>query len=64
MRVPDGWQFVSEYCIRSECEQWTICRIGSADGVRYELWRLKEQVAVNLLTAEAAIETFHVEQAA
>lgn len=62
MRVPDGWTYVSEYCIKRD--DFTICRIGGADGDRYELWQLKEQLAVNLPTAEAAIETFHVEKAA
>jgi hypothetical protein len=62
MRIPDGWTFVSEYCIRNG--DFTIVRIGGADGYRYELWKLKEQLEVNLITAEAALETFHVEQAA
>jgi hypothetical protein len=35
MRIPDGWKFVSEYCIRNG--DYTICRIGGADGDRYEL---------------------------
>lgn len=54
MHVPKGWTFVSEYCIRRG--DYTICKIGSADGWRYELWLLKEQLAVNLLSAQAAIE--------
>lgn len=57
MRVPEGWQFVSEYCIRNG--DYTICKIGTADGVRYELWKLKEQLFVNLPTAQAAIEVFN-----
>lgn len=54
MRVPDGWAYVSGYCIRNG--NYTICKIGTADGVRYELWKLKEQLAVNLPSAQAAIE--------
>jgi len=57
MRVPKGWSYVSEYCIRRG--EYTICKIGSADGWRYELWRLSEQLAVNLPSAEAAIEVSH-----
>lgn len=53
MRVPDGWAYVSDYCIRNG--DYTICRIGGADGWRYELWRLGEQLIVNLPSAEAAI---------
>lgn len=62
MRIPEGWEFVSDYCIK--CGDFTIVRIGGADGWRYELWKLNEQLAVNLPSAQAAIETFHVEQAA
>lgn len=62
MRIPDGWEFVSEYCIRNG--DYTVVRTGSADGWRYELWRLKEQLEVNLLSAQAAIEMFHVKAAA
>lgn len=56
MRVPDGWAYVSEYCIRNG--DYTICKIGTADGVRYELWQLKEQIEVNLPDAHAAIEIY------
>lgn len=54
MRVPDGWVYVSDYCLTRG--DFTIVRIGTADGVRYELWKLKEQLAVNLPTAESAID--------
>lgn len=54
MRVPDGWAYVSEYCIRNG--DYTICKIGGADGYRYELWKLTEQLVVNLPSAQAAIE--------
>lgn len=60
MRVPKGWSFVSEYCIRRG--DYTVCKIGSADGWTYELWKLNEQLVVNLPTAEEAIEMIHVEQ--
>ena len=54
MRIPEGWEYVSEYCIKRG--DFTICRIGGADGVRYELWKLSEQLEVNLPSAEEAIE--------
>jgi hypothetical protein len=57
MRIPDGWTYVSDYCIRNG--DYTICRIGGADGSRYELWKLKEQLAVNLPSAQAAIEVWN-----
>ncbi len=53
MRIPDGWKRVSDYCISNG--DFTIVRIGGADGWRYELWQLKEQLEVNLPSAEAAI---------
>lgn len=61
MRLPEGWEYVSDYCIRRG--DFTICRIGGADGWRYELWHLTEQLAVNLPSAQAAIEMFHVKAA-
>ncbi len=54
MRIPEGWEFVSEYCIRNG--DYTIVRIGNAAGWSYELWRLKEQLVVNLPSAQAALE--------
>lgn len=56
-KLPDGWTRVSNYCIRNG--NYTICKIGGADGYRYELWRLTDQLAVNLETLEAAIEVWH-----
>lgn len=55
-KLPEGWKRVSSYCIRNG--DYTICKIGGADGWRYELWRLTEQFAVNLLTLDAAIEVW------
>jgi hypothetical protein len=60
MRIPDGWDFVSNYCIKRG--DFTICRIGGADGWRYELWKLSEQLEVNLPDAEAAVKMFHDKQ--
>lgn len=60
MRIPDGWEYVSDYCVRNG--DYTICRVGGADGWRYELWRLSEQLDVNLESAQAAIEMFHGKQ--
>jgi hypothetical protein len=58
MRIPEGWEFVSNYCVKRG--DWTICRIGGPDGWRYELWKLNEQLEVNLPDAEAAIEMLNV----
>jgi hypothetical protein len=55
--LPKGWSHVSEYCIRNG--DYTICKIGGADGLKYELWHLTEQMAVNLLTLNVAIEVWH-----
>ena len=54
--LPDGWNHLSDYCIRND--DYTICKIGGVDGWKYELWRLTEQLAVNLLTLESAIEVW------
>jgi hypothetical protein len=56
-QLPSGWVEVpgNAYCIRSECGQWTVCKIGGADGWRYELWNLKEAVAVGMNSAAEAI---------
>lgn len=63
MAGPDGWMQVSPYCIRRE--DYTVIKIGGADGWTYELWRLNEQLVVNLTSAQAAIEAWemiHVKQ--
>lgn len=54
MRVPGGWTYVSEYCIRSG--DYTVVKIGGANGWTYEIWKLKEQLAIGLPSAQAAIE--------
>lgn len=54
MRIPDGWQFVSDYCIRRG--DFTITKIGGVSGWTYELWRMREQLQVNLSSAEAALD--------
>lgn len=54
--LPEGWSQVNNYCIRND--DYTICKIGGVDGWKYELWRLTEQLAVNLSTLEAAIEVW------
>jgi len=53
-RVPEGWEYVSDYCIRRD--GYTICRIGGANGDTYELWRAKEQLHCNLPTTQAALD--------
>lgn len=57
MRLPDGWTYVSDYCIKRD--DFTICRVGGAEGYRYELWNLTEQLVVNLPSAQAAIEALN-----
>ena len=59
--LPDGWKQLSNYCLRNG--DYTICKIGGADGWKYELWRLTDQTAVNLLTLETAIEVWREESA-
>lgn len=55
-QLPAGWVEVSPWCIRTADGNYTICKYGIGDGVvRYELWHLKNQVAVNLPSAAAAI---------
>jgi hypothetical protein len=56
MRIPEGWEYVSDYCIKNG--EYTICRIGGADGWSYELWRMKEQISVNLPTSADAISAY------
>lgn len=61
--IPEGWSYISDWCIRSEDIAWTICKYTNAAGqIRYELWHLKNQVAVDLPSAEAAIHarTLHL----
>ena len=54
--IPEGWSEVSSWCIRSADGLFTICKIGMGDGeFRYELWHLKNQIAVNLNSAADAI---------
>lgn len=57
MRLPDGWSqcknrdgVPNPYAIQRD--DFTICRIADT----YELWRGKEQLAVNLPSAQAAID--------
>lgn len=60
MRIPEGWKPVKQkgcsdiYCIRNG--DFTIVKIGCPDGWRYELWRLTEQLEVNLPSAQEAID--------
>jgi hypothetical protein len=53
MRIPEGWEYVSDYCIRRG--EYTICRIGGANGFTYELWRKKKQLHVNLASSQEAL---------
>lgn len=45
----------NRYCLVSPCGKYTICKIGGADGFRYELWVGKEQVSIGHTSAEAAM---------
>lgn len=62
MRIPEGWKSVREkgcgdvYCIRNG--DFTIVKIGGADGWRFELWKLTEQLKVNLRSQQAAIKAW------
>lgn len=55
MRIPDGWEYVSDYCIQRD--DYTICRVSG----RYELWHLKEQLHVNLPSAADAIKAYELQ---
>jgi hypothetical protein len=61
--LPDGWERLSDWCIRSPDGLWTICKIGAAKGYVYELWHLKNQIVVNLPSADAAIREHTLRQA-
>jgi hypothetical protein len=56
MFIPDGWQRLSDFAIRNG--DFTICRVGLADGWRFELWKFREQLAVNLASVDMAIEVW------
>jgi hypothetical protein len=50
----ESWETVSPYCRRSG--SFTVVKVGSASGWRYELWHGKEQVSVNHMTAQDAVD--------
>lgn len=51
----------SSYHEASDCGGYTVCAIGGRDGVKFEAWRGKQQLAVNLETAEEAREVCRVD---
>lgn len=51
-KLPDGWQRVSDWCIRSG--EYTICKV-FVSGWVYELWHGKNLIAVGMSTAQDAI---------
>jgi hypothetical protein len=53
---------MGEYEI-SECLRYTVCRVGSARGYRYEAWFGKENLAVDFMQAEPAREHCRVHAA-
>lgn len=48
------WKQISNYCLQSDCKQYTVPKIGGARGWTYESWFRKEQLAVGFLTPQAA----------
>lgn len=53
-----GWNRLSDYCIRSPCGEYTICKIGLKDGWRFELWKGRNCVKDSMLTAQEAIRAY------
>jgi hypothetical protein len=53
-REIESWETVDSYCRRSGA--FTVAKVGSASGWRYELWHGKEQVSVNHMTAQEAVD--------
>lgn len=54
--IPQGWEYVSDWCIRSADGNWTICKYGIANNrYMYEIWNIKNQIAVGMSTAQDAI---------
>jgi hypothetical protein len=56
--IPQGWQRLSDWCIRSDDGAWTVCRV-FVTGWVYELWHLKNQIAVGMFTQQDAIRLHH-----
>jgi hypothetical protein len=52
--TPDGWKYVSDWCIRSDDGLYTICRV-FVTGWVFELWHLKNLIAVGMCTQQDAI---------
>lgn len=44
----------SKYHEESDIGGYTVCAVGSEDGLTFEAWRGREQIAVRLKTAEEA----------
>lgn len=54
--IPEGWKWISDYCIRSHCTRFTVCKYGIGDGeFRYEAWKGKDHLKAGMSTAAAAI---------
>jgi hypothetical protein len=58
-QLPAGWVEVSRWCLRSPCGDYTVCKIGLAEGWRYELWKGKSQIVVGMSTAADAIREYN-----
>jgi hypothetical protein len=48
------WLRLSEWCLQSDCRQYTVTKFGAAEGWLYEAWRGKELLGTRLPSAEAA----------
>jgi hypothetical protein len=58
-QLPAGWVGISDWCIRSKCGLWTICRYGIGDNEeRWELWNGRTQLVVNLSSESEAIRAY------
>jgi hypothetical protein len=53
-QFPAGWVEISDWCIRSDDGQYTVCRV-FVTGWVYELWHGKNLIAVGMSTAQDAI---------
>ncbi len=57
MRIPEGWSYVSDYCIRNG--DYTICRYGIGESEwRYEIWMGKDQIAAGMSSSAEAIRVY------
>jgi hypothetical protein len=53
-RTQETWTQISPWCLR--CGDYTIVKVGSSRGWRYELWLKQTQLLVDLLSAQHAMD--------